>query len=514
MALLSRIGDTPIAPEVIRLVPARLASHYGLVPLRLEGRRLIVAATERCDGQALDDLRSLLGYDIVPVMVERQEIDEAIRAHYGVGADTVEQLLAAPGLTAEPSRASERPDDLERMAGEASVITFVNQLILQAYRDRATDIHIEPFAEELRVRFRIDGWLHPVSVPPTIRRFQPAILSRLKIMAQLDIGERRLPQDGRIKLHVGGQELDLRMSVLPTPHGETVDLRLLSGALLYSLDGLGFSPFHLTLLQRLIRQPHGILFVTGPTGSGKTTTLYACLHRLNTAHRKILTIEDPIEYLLTGITQMQVHPKIGFTFAQGLRCMLRHDPDVMMVGEVRDPETAEITIRSALTGHLVLSTLHTHDAAGGVTRLLDMGVEPYLVASSVRCFIAQRLVRLICRECREPAALPPSLAEEAAAATGGQITAAVFHGRGCERCKSTGYQGRTALYEFLPVTDELRHVVLRRAPSSEVKRLAVEQGMRTLRQDGWRKVLEGLTTPSEVARVASSSATTLDDAAG
>jgi type II secretory ATPase GspE/PulE/Tfp pilus assembly ATPase PilB-like protein len=319
-------------------------------------------------------------------------------------------------------------------------------------------------------------------------------------MAQLDIAERRLPQDGRIKVRLENQDLDLRISVLPTGFGESVEIRLLSSAMLFSLEQLGLSGDQLQILVGLIEKPHGIILVTGPTGSGKTTTLYACLTKLNSPHVKILTIEDPIEYQLTGITQLQVHPKIGFSFAQGLRSMLRHDPDIMMVGEVRDPETAEITIRSALTGHLVFSTLHTNDAAGGVTRLLDMGIEPYLVASSVLGFIAQRLVRVVCPACAEERPPESGLREQFGVV--GPLPAAIRIGRGCAACKGTGYKGRTAIYEFLIMHEAIQQLVLARASSHEIARAAQDVGkMRTLRQDGWLKIVAGQTTPQEVLRV-------------
>ena len=371
-------------------------------------------------------------------------------------------------------------------------------LIQQAVEDRATDIHVEPFGTWSRVRQRVDGLLYEMPIPPDLVRVHSMIVSRIKVMAKLNIAEKRLPQDGRITVRVREEELDLRISVLPTAFGEAMDIRLLPSRMLYSLEELGLAPDHLRLLAELLERPHGIVFVTGPTGSGKTTTLYACLVKLNDAYRNILTIEDPVEYHLPGITQLQIHPKIGLSFAQGLRSMLRHDPDIMMVGEIRDPETAEITIRSALTGHLVFSTLHTNDAAGGVARLLDMGVEPYLVASSVLGFIAQRLVRVICDSCRESVKPAGQLAEQFG---GCDLPEAISRGRGCPSCKGTGYRGRTAIYEFLTVDGTIQDLILRRAASGEITRAAQRAGMRTRRQDGWRKVLQGVTTPEEVLRV-------------
>jgi len=389
-------------------------------------------------------------------------------------------------------------EDTEDLAEDASIIKFVNQILQQAYYDRATDIHIEPFENDLIVRYRIDGILYDATIPPTIKYFESAIISRIKIMANLNIAERRLPQDGRINIKVGNDDLDLRVSILPTPYGESVVIRLLTNKMLYSLKELGLSQSDLTILEEMIKKPHGIILVTGPTGSGKTTTLYACLSKINNKELKILTIEDPIEYHLNGITQIQVHPKIGLTFAAGLRSMLRHDPDVMMVGEVRDLETAEITIRVSLTGHLVFSTLHTNDAAGATTRLLDMGIEPYLVASSVECIIAQRLVRLICPECKHPIN-----DKKAIARLGGGISedAQIYEGKGCDKCKFTGFRGRTAIYEFIMMNDEIRHLVLNHASADQIKKKAVAMGMVTLRQDGINKVLKGITTVGEVMRV-------------
>jgi type II secretion system protein E len=492
-----RLADAKITPDVLAKVPPKFASHYRLIPLASIGGVLQVAIADPFDIQTFDELKLLLGCEIQPVLADEQDIRAAIQRHYGVGASAVERLLDADARTAAPASVTE---DLTAQADAASVISFVNQLILSAVRERATDIHIEPFDRELRIRSRIDGVMYEIPVPADLVRLHSAIVSRIKVMAELDIAERRLPQDGRIKARFDGQELDLRISVLPTSFGESVEIRVLSSQMLISLEQLGLGPDHLTALNRLIQKPHGIIFVTGPTGSGKTTTLYACLSKLNAPNVKLLTIEDPIEYQLKGITQLQVHPKIGFSFAQGLRSMLRHDPDIMMVGEVRDPETAEITIRSALTGHLVFSTLHTNDAAGGVTRLLDMGIEPYLVASSVLCFVAQRLVRVVCAECREERPAPPGLREEFG--IGEESPRTLWIGRGCAACKGTGFRGRTAIYEFLLVTEPIQRLILQRASSHDIAQAARQKdGMRSLRQDGWQRILQGITTPQEVLRV-------------
>ena len=491
------LKDATIDPHALKKVPAKLASHYNFLPLWFdEADVLHIAMADPFDVHILDELKLLLDSEVRPVLAGPRDIQDAIQRYYGLGASAVEQLLHADRQTTPATAAV--AEDIGAAADEASVMSFVNQLLLQGVRDRATDIHIEPYERAVRIRQRIDGVLYEMPIPKDLLKLHQAVVSRVKVMARLDIAEKRLPQDGRIKVRLNEEELDLRVSVLPTPFGEGVDIRVLSSRMLYSLEQLGLAEDHRAILSQLIDRPHGIMFVTGPTGSGKTTTLYACLSKLNTSDRKILTIEDPIEYQLAGITQIQVHPKIGLTFAQGLRSMLRHDPDIMMVGEVRDPETAEITIRSALTGHLVFSTLHTNDAAGGVTRLLDMGIEPFLVASSVLCFIAQRLVRTICSSCKEP--VPPEAhLKERFELT--ELPPTLWRGRGCDACKGTGYKGRTAIYEFLVVDDAVHDLILRRASSQDIKRAAVMHKMRTLRHDGWLKIIRGLTTPHEVLRV-------------
>ena len=491
------LSEARIDPQALAKVPPKFASHYHIMPLAISEDALHIAITDPFNVQTLDELRLLLGCDVKPVLASHSDISEAIERHYGIGASAVERLLDTDLRAAAPVTIAE---DLTAKTDVASVVSFVNQLILSAVRDRATDIHIEPFDKFLRIRQRIDGVMYEVSIPTDLNKLHQTIVSRIKVMAKLDIAEKRLPQDGRIKVRLDSQEVDLRISVLPSSFGESVNIRLLSSGMLHSLEQLGLDGPQMDLLQELIQKPHGIIFVTGPTGSGKTTTLYACLSKLNAPHVKILTIEDPIEYQLQGITQLQVHPKIGFSFAAGLRSMLRHDPDIMMVGEVRDPETAEITIRSALTGHLVFSTLHTNDAAGGVTRLLDMGVEPFLVSSSVLCFIAQRLVRVMCPACREECAADPTLL--AKFNVGGPLPTTLQSSRGCTDCKGTGFKGRTAIYEFLVVSDPIQQLVLKRASSHDIARAAQQTNdMRTLRQDGWRKVLRGITTPAEVLRV-------------
>ncbi len=467
------LKERKVEPNLLKLIPARLAARYKILPVIQEGKSILVAMTDPLDTRALDEIRMLTKLSVQPAVVSAQELEEAIRQHYGVGAETVEAMVATEEL---PSTAelNEAVADLDKIGGEASTIKFVNQLMLEAVRDRSTDIHLEPYEKQLMIRYRIDGILYDIPVPVDLKRFHPGIVSRIKVMSNLNVAEHRLPQDGRARVKVGGRDLDLRISILPTPYGEAVMVRLLSTNIFLGLEQLGLLSDHQGILEQLVVKPHGIILVSGPTGSGKTTTLYACLARINDRKRKILTIEDPIEYLMPGVTQMQVHPKIDFTFATALRSILRHDPDVIMVGEIRDFETAETAIRTALTGHLVFSTLHTNDAAGCVTRLLDMGIEPYLAASSLECAIAQRLVRLICPDCR---------------------------GAGCSACRQTGYKGRTAIFEFLHLDDDIRDLILRRASAGEIAKLARSRGMRTLREDGMEKVRQGLTTKEEVMRV-------------
>ncbi len=495
-----KLKEITIDPKIIQKLPAKYAFHYKLIPVKFENDELTVAVSDPLDLRTIDDLRLLLSLDVVSVLATESDIYEAIRKYYGIGGETIEKIMDTTELTKELTLSTSKTEDVADLAEDASIIKFVNQILVQAVKDRATDIHIEPYEDELKVRYRIDGVLYDISVPSNIKYFQAAIVSRIKIMSNLDIVERRLPQDGRIKIKAGQEELDLRISILPTQFGESVDIRLLSGKMLYSLKNLGLSPSDISILGKLIEKPYGIIFVTGPTGSGKTTTLYACLSKIDKKDKKIITIEDPIEYQLKGVTQIQIHPSIGLSFATGLRSMLRHDPDIMMVGEVRDFETLEITIRVALTGHLVFSTIHTNDAAGAVARLLDMGAEPYLVASSVECFIAQRLVRLICLNCKT--AVKPNkevLVEFGIKEDVNNLT--IYEGKGCESCKFTGYRGRTGIYEFLVMNEEIRDLIIHRSSSDQIKKKALELGMHTLRMDGWERVKKGITTLDEVIRV-------------
>jgi general secretion pathway protein E len=422
------------------------------------------------------------------------DIEKAQERLYGRTGSALSDIVDTLG---DGEGGGEDAERLKDMASEAPVIRFVNQLIGRAVEARASDIHIEPFENELKVRYRIDGVLHDVETPA--RRLQAAIVSRIKIMAKLNIAERRLPQDGRIKLRLMGREIDLRVSTLPTLYGESVVLRILDrSSIVVHLGSLGFPEDTLGQFDRLITKPYGMVLVTGPTGSGKTTTLYGALDKINSPDKKIITIEDPVEYQLFGVNQIHVKPQIGLTFANGLRSIVRQDPDVIMVGEIRDAETAEIAIQAALTGHLVFSTLHTNDAAGAVSRLLEMGVEDYLLASSLLGVLAQRLVRKLCEKCRRPGEITPAVQRELG---GNGAAAQVYEGTGCEDCAHTGYRGRSGIFELLPVSDVIRPLILKRSSADVIRDAAVQQGMRTLREDGWQKVRSGVTTVAEVVRV-------------
>ncbi len=494
-----RLKDMEIPPEAIGKIPAKFASHYKIMPVKLENDTLTFATTQPLNTQIQDEVGLIVDTKLKAVLSSERDILEAIRRYYGVGAETIEQIMDTVGVAV---RAPEEISNIEDIDSEASIGKFLNQILLEAYKDGATDIHIEPFEDQLQVRYRIDGVLYDAKVPANIKHFKDTINSRVKILSNLNIAEKRMPQDGRFKVRVGEIDLDLRVSFLPTPYGEGVVLRLLNTARLYDFNELGLTAQEQEILEGLIRRPHGILFLTGPTGSGKTTTLYACLSRLNTEDQKIITIEDPVEYQLKGITQVQINPQIGLTFARGLRSMLRHDPDMMMVGEVRDMETAEIAIQVALTGHLIFSTLHTNDAASGVTRLLDMGVEPYLITSTVEGFIAQRLVRILCPKCKQPVSLTPAMIQDFRAGLEMESAGAViYESKGCEACHFTGFSGREAIYEFLVINDGIRRLIMERGTAAQIKEKAVGYGMKTLRQAGWEKVKKGGTTLQEVIRV-------------
>jgi general secretion pathway protein E len=454
------------------------------------------------DLQPLDDISVLLKAPVEPVLSTEREIISALNRLYDTGAQTAAKVIEDLDTEALGRLAHdlEGPQDILDQDTEAPIIQLVNLILSQAVRDRASDIHIEPFERALKVRYRVDGVLHEVLSPP--KSLQPRITSRLKVMADLNIAETRLPQDGRIAIKVRNREIDIRVSVVPTAFGERLVLRLLdkSGGIL-RLEDIGFTQDLFPVYTRLIRRSHGIILVTGPTGSGKTTTLYATLQRINSAQVNIITVEDPIEYQLGGVGQIQVNPKIDLTFASGLRSILRQDPDIIMVGEIRDRETAEIAIQASLTGHLVFSTLHTNDAASAVTRLLDMGVEPFLISSSVLAMMAQRLVRVICPNCREPVTPTAEALRELGFTTTDGEAGQFFQGRGCGMCRDTGYHGRSGIYELMVIDDAVRMLIMQQANANTIKATAVQRGMRTLLQDGARRVLQGHTTAEEVLRV-------------
>jgi general secretion pathway protein E len=489
--------------DLVTRLPIQFAKRHNLLPIRVDGDAVIVATANPSLIGPIDDLRLLFGKAVRAVVAPAPLIADAINSVYDRASGSTAELVS--GLDVERldlmATELEEPEDLLDASDEAPIIRLVNQLIFQAVKDRTSDIHIEPFERQLVVRFRIDGILYDIVKPP--KRFQPVILSRVKIMAGLNIAEKRLPQDGRIRTKIAGKDVDIRVSVIPTAFGERIVMRLLDrSATLLPLDDLGLAGQNLKTVQRLIHQSHGIILVTGPTGSGKTTTLYASLQKINSNEKNIITIEDPIEYQLAGVGQMQVNPKIELTFANGLRSILRQDPDVIMVGEIRDMETAEIAIHAALTGHLVFSTLHTNDSFGAVTRLVDMGIEPFLVSSSVIAVMAQRLLRRVCAKCRTRIQPTSEQLREVGISPAQAATGTVFHaGTGCPDCKQTGYRGRIGIHELLVVDDDIRALIMKNADAATIRRDATSRGMLTLRDDGTRKVLEGLTTIEEVMRV-------------
>ncbi len=487
--------------ELALKLPITYAKKAVVLPLRRENGTILAATSEPLLLSTVDDLAALLGADISLCLVPSEKIlDTLNRLHsedMNRAEDTVQEMEEEDlsFLAAE----LDEPTDLLEVTDDAPIIRLVNSLLSQAIRERASDIHIEPFEKEMVARFRIDGILY--NILTIQKRYQASIASRIKIMSGLNIAEKRLPQDGGMRIKIGGKDVDIRVSIVPTAFGERIVLRLLyRESVLLPLDQIGFTGDTLTRFNEMIERPHGIVLVTGPTGSGKTTTLYAALSKINSPDKNIITIEDPIEYQLKGIGQIQVNAKIHLTFAAGLRSVLRQDPDVILVGEIRDSETAEIAIQAALTGHLVFSTLHTNDSAGAVTRLIDMKIEPFLISSSVMGILAQRLVRVLCKQCREPYQITPAEINELEIRTGAS-GATVYRAKGCETCFQTGYFGRSAIYELLTVDDEMRQMIMKNSDASMIKALATEKGMRTLRQDGAAKVLQGVTSVDEVVRV-------------
>jgi general secretion pathway protein E len=490
--------EMPSALPVLKNLSAKYLRTYAVCPVSVEGGSMTVATSDPRNPVVVDDLRQTTGLSVKLVVSSPEAITEAIdRTYDGANASALQRIVE--GM--EDERGTDGDEDvshLRDMAFEAPVVRLVNLLVENAITAEASDIHIEPFEDTLRIRYRIDGILYEQEAPP--RRLQAAVTSRIKIMAEMNIAERRLPQDGRIRVNLHGARVDIRVSTIPTVHGESIVMRLLQRSSVFlPLDKLGFPADTLKRFDALIKRPHGIILVTGPTGSGKTTTLYAALDKINSPERKIITVEDPVEYQLKGVNQIAVKPKIGLSFSTGLRHIVRQDPDVILVGEIRDLETAEIAIQASLTGHLVFSTLHTNDAPAAITRLQDMGVEPYLVASVLEAVLAQRLVRRICAACRIPDT--PSAADLDALGVTAAPGTRLFRGKGCEECRGTGYRGRMGIYELFPITEDARSLVLRRAPSRDIRQHAVVAGMITLRMDGWRRAREGLTTVDEILRV-------------
>jgi type II secretion system protein E len=488
--------ELPSTLPIIKNVSLKYLKQYVACPISVEDGVLTVATADPLNPLIADDLAQSTGFDIKIVVSTPTGILKAIERTYD-GGSTLQRIIGSLDKERTPD-VDEDVNQLRDMAFEAPVVRLVNLLLENAITAAASDIHIEPFEDTLRIRYRIDGVLFDQEAPP--RRLQAAVTSRVKIMAEMNIAERRLPQDGRIRVTLHGRGLDIRVSTIPTVHGESIVMRVLDRAsVLLPLERLGFNSGVQARFEALIKRPHGIILVTGPTGSGKTTTLYAALDKINSPDLKIITIEDPVEYQLRGVNQVPVKPKIGLSFSTGLRHIVRQDPDVILVGEIRDLETAEIAIQASLTGHLVFSTLHTNDAPGAITRLQDMGVEPYLLSSVLEGVLAQRLVRRICEACRTPDT--PSTADLLALGVDGAPAQPVYRGRGCSECRGTGYRGRTGIYELFPIGEEVRSLTLRRASTREIRRHAIEAGMVTLRMDGWRKAREGVTTVEEVLRV-------------
>ena len=489
-----------IERETLSILPSRFVFQHHILPIEVKETSVVLATYDLFNSLGRQLAGQLLKKPAEWVLVPRAQLLRAMKTLYGVGAETFDEILKSK-RDFEILQEGETATDINADDPEASVVKFVNQIIREAIIERATDIHVEPLENDIRIRYRIDGILHEVAVPPQLRLLHSAIISRLKVMSHMDIAERRLPQDGRMNLQANGQEIDVRVSTIPTVNGESISLRLLSRAgHQFGFDRLDMSETQEKAIRRQLAQPNGIILLTGPTGCGKSTSLYCFLSTINSVSRRIITIEEPVEYKLAGVLQMDVKPEIDFTFAKGLRHILRQDPNIVMVGDIRDVETADIAIRAAMTGHLVFSTLHTNDAVGGITRLLDMDVEPFLLASVVKSFIAQRLVRTICPECAEKVEYPADYLAEIGFPVK-ELGTNFMRGKGCEQCRHTGYQGRAAIYEICVVTEPLRKLIMQKKDGGELKQCAIAEGMETLRQDGWRRVANGNTTIEEVVRV-------------
>lgn len=497
------INELDLTPEVIETVPAATARMYQCLPVAVEGGVVKIALVDPLNPAVIDELGFSLGKEVRIVVADPAQVEKLIRKFYpedseGVG-DLLKQLGADEDIAKEVVEAEGGSIDLSSLANEAPIIKFVNLVLFQAVQDRASDIHFEPFEDEFKIRYRVDGALYEMTPPP--KHLALPVTSRIKVMADLDISERRLPQDGRISLTIGGRQVDMRVSTLPTQFGESVVLRVLDrSAMQLEMENLGFPKFIYDYMVEAIQQPNGIIIVTGPTGCGKTTTLYSCLRRINTIDSKLLTVEDPVEYDIEGIMQVPVHEAVGMTFAKALRAFLRQDPDIIMVGEMRDLETAQVAIQASLTGHLVMTTLHTNDAPGAVTRMIDMGVEPFLISSTLLAVLAQRLVRMICKRCRtpfEPTESQLALLNLSPHDVGDKV---FYYGRGCKECNDTGYRGRKGIFELLPISEPIRILINERSPTAVIRQKAIELGMVTLREDGLRCIFDGDTTIEEVLK--------------
>jgi general secretion pathway protein E/type IV pilus assembly protein PilB len=496
------LAEISVDRDLLDRFPAREIFRHTLFPLSRRNGSVVVATSDPFDLEALDEVSSLSGFRLEPVLARHDDISRLIKEQLGVGGDTITELVALRTSEDEVELLEglgEADGELAEMAQAASVVRLVNELLIEALNQNASDVHLEPRDGGLSIRFRVDGMLRVQPLSQEINYFQAAIISRLKIMAKLNIAEKRLPQDGRIKLRIHGREIDVRMSIIPMMHGEGIVLRILDKSrMVFELPNVGFSPEMHKSFRELIDLPHGIILVTGPTGSGKTTTLYCALNEIKDPSIKIITVEDPVEYQTPGISQIQVHSKIGLTFAAGLRSILRHDPDVILIGEIRDGETANSAIQASLTGHVVFSTLHTNDAAGAFTRLVDMGVEPYLVASTVEGVLAQRLVRVLCPNCKVP--YKPD-ADDMPADFPRPLPEKIYRAVGCRQCRDTGYKGRKGIFELLRTDEGVRQLCIERGSAVQIQAYGLRNGLVTLRQDGWNKVLQGITTVDEVARI-------------
>ena len=489
--------QTP-TPDALQKLPASAVYQFNALPFKMDGDALVAVVSDPFDTRAADGLRIVAGCRVKTALAPKENVEKAVKKYYGVGAEAIEKMLEDDRYDVGDEFGAMTKIDVSEMGEEASIVRFVNQIIAEADRQGATDIHIEPQETELRIRYRIDGMLHKVDVPPQLNRLKSAIISRIKVMANLDIAEKRLPMDGRIGIRIAGQDIDIRVSTMPAAYGESISLRLLakSGSFV-KMDDLGFNERDYAVVNKIIHRPNGIFLVTGPTGSGKSTSLYSFLSEVNKIDVRIMTAEDPIEYHMAGINQVQMQAEIGMTFARALRAFLRQDPDIIMVGEIRDRETAEIAINASLTGHMVFSTLHTNDAAGAFPRLIDMGVEPFLIASAVAGVMGQRLCRRLCPDCRREVPLdmkyynlltPPE-------------KNTVFEPNGCDKCSRTGYRGRRALFEVLDVDEDIEGAIVRRENATQIRNLSLSKGMKTLREDGWAKVFAGVTSIKEILRV-------------